>query len=132
MSARPMVKIIFQRYPEPIPIAASVMSTTPNKVMTKALAAGIYCCHAVKRGALWTTAPPFTKRSPTTVNTAASPKLKATTNAIPKVARFTDTAARSRTSAEGQGRSPPETPSKNSERQVTGEPSAPGGKWEWP
>jgi len=100
--------------------------------MTRALATGRYRCQTVNLGTRWTTALPFTKRSPTTVNTAASPKLKATTSAIPKATRFMDTAASSRTSAEGQGSSPPETPSRSSERQVTGDPSAPGGRWEWP
>jgi hypothetical protein len=74
----------------------------------------------------------LTKRSPTTVSTAARPKLKATTRAIPKPARLMETAASSRTSAEGQGSSPPETPSRSSDRQVTGDPSAPGGRWECP
>ena len=98
--------------------------------MTRALATGRYRPHAVNRGTRWTIRLPFTKRSPTTVNTAASPRLKTTTRAMPKAARFIDTAARSRTSADGHGRSPPEIPSKSSDRQVTDEPSAPGGKWE--
>jgi hypothetical protein len=39
-----------------------------------------------------------------------------------------ETAVRSSTSADGQGRSPPEIPNPSSDHQVTGAPSAPGGR----
>jgi hypothetical protein len=62
------------------------------------------------------------------VNTPASPRLKATTRTMPRAARCMDTAASRRTSADGQGKSPPETPSPSRDRQVIGEPSAPDGR----
>ena len=97
-------------------------------MMTKALTAGRNRPHVPTRGSCWTTRLPFTNRSPTIVSTPASPRLKATTRTIPRAARSRDTAERSRKSADGHGRIPPEMPRPSSERQVTGEPSAPGGR----
>ncbi len=64
------------------------------------------------------------------MRTPAKPALKAATRTMPNPTRPRDTAARSSTRADGQGRIPPEMPKARRDRQVTGEPSAPGGMWE--
>ena len=65
------------------------------------------------------------------VNAPANPRLKASTNTKPKPILFKAIAPNNTTNAEGQGMIPPEIPSANKLRQVTGNPSAPGGMWEW-
>ena len=97
-------------------------------MMTRALAVGRSEPHAPTHGSCWTTRLPFTNRSPSIVSTPASPRLKATTSTIPRATRLRETAVRSSTSADGHGRSPPEIPSPSKDLQVTGAPSAPGGR----
>ncbi len=104
----------------------------PITAMARELATGRNRVMAVARGDRSISRPPFTKRRPTAVSTPARPRLKANTRASPNPVLWRETAARSSTSAAGHGRSPPEIPSPIRERQVTGEPSAPGGRCEWP
>lgn len=62
------------------------------------------------------------------VRTPASPKLKAITNSSPKPIRCKAMALNITIKAEGQGIRPPEMPNASKLRQVTVDPSAPGGK----
>jgi len=103
----------------------------PITSMTEALIAGNHRPAASNRGVRPMMLPPLTNRSPTAMRTVASPVLKAATRTMPRPVRPRETAASSRTSAEGQGSSPPEIPRPSSDRQVTGDPSAPDGMWEW-
>jgi len=64
------------------------------------------------------------------VSAPANPRLNANTKTKPKPIRFKAIAPSKTTKAEGQGNIPPEMPSASRLRQVTGSPSAPGGKWE--
>src|SRR5262249_55923371 len=57
-----------------------------------------------------------TATRPTLVIVKASPRLNVTISSSPKATRWSEIAARSTTSADGQGRSPPETPTAKSER----------------
>ena len=73
--------------------------------------------------------PAWTKRTPITVSTHARPRLKATISTIPSPVRPSAMALNMTMRADGQGNRPPEMPRASRLRQVTGEPSAPGGKW---
>ena len=64
------------------------------------------------------------------VRVVARPTLNATTRSRPWAVLLSATAAKSNTIAEGQGTSPPETPSARRLRQLTVSSSAPGGRWE--
>ncbi len=66
---------------------------------------------------------------PMPVKTMASPTLKATTSNMPNSSRPREIALKRRTRAAGHGTRPPVTPRASKLRQVTFEPSDPGGRW---
>ena len=74
--------------------------------------------------------PAYMKTMPIAVSAPANPRLNANTKIKPKPILFKAIAPSMTTSAEGQGIKPPEMPSANKLRQVIGDPSAPGGRWE--
>ncbi len=104
----------------------------PMIAMARDLTTGRNCDKAVARGDRSISGPLFKKRRPTAVSTPARPRLKARTRASPNPVLRRETAARRSTSAAGRGRSPPEMPRLRMDRHVTAEPSAPGGRCEWP
>ena len=85
-------EIIHYLYGRPLQIwsidTAWAVSQAPIAMMTRALAAGRSCPHAPPLGIRWPSWLPFTKRSPTVVSTAVSPRLKATTSTTPRGVRL--------------------------------------------
>ena len=109
--------------------SARTVSTPPSTLIRNALTAGsttssrpVAPTRSASRRA-WITS------RPTPVNVIASPRLNATTSSNPKATRPSAIDPSITTSADGQGRMPPETPSASSPRAVIGPPSDPGGRW---
>ena len=71
---------------------------------------------------------PLRKRNPIPVRTPARPMLKAMIKINPNPTRLSEIAPSMTTSAEGQGRIPPDIPNASRLRQVIAESSMPGGK----
>ena len=97
--------------------ACSVIAT-PATRMTRALAAGRRPTSRPSKPTRENVRFAKTARSPTPVIASASPALKATIRTSPNATRCSEIAASRTTSAEGQGRRPPETPTATSDRRV--------------
>src|SRR6185312_3410120 len=99
--------------------ARRVMAS-PAARMTSALAAGksrtSRPSKVARRKALRAT----TAARPTPVMLSARPALNATIRSRPKATRWSEIAASRTTSADGHGRSPPETPTASSDRKLVG------------
>jgi hypothetical protein len=102
----------------------------PKRVIRIALTIGNPFTHRTRAGSRSNSRLELTSSNPNPVKVAASPKLKANTSISPEPIWPIAIALSSNTKAEGHGTKPPEIPKASRLRQVTGDPSAPGGKWE--
>src|SRR5208337_5017840 len=85
-------------------VTASAVKPIPIIRITNALTTGNTRIHAPACGIRCNSRLPFTNSKPIAVSTAAKPTLKAKTRTMPKPTRFSETAASSNTSADGNGR----------------------------
>jgi hypothetical protein len=115
----------------PICTSACVVIPKPISATNSALTVGNILTSPTGVGSRSNSRLPQTSSNPSAVSTPASPKLNANTSTSPKPIRPRAIALSSTTRAEGQGTRPPEMPKTSRLRQVTGAPSAPGGKCEW-
>src|SRR5439155_22622345 len=107
------------------PTARTTMPT-PARTITAALTAGRTAARRPRPSKRANTPLASTATSPTAVIASASPKLNAPTSASPKPTRWSEIAASRTTSAEGQGRRPPETPTASRLRRSC------ACSWSWP
>ena len=114
----------------PISTSACVVIPKPSSATKSALRAGSILTNRICVGTRSKRRLAETSSNPNPVSTPANPKLKANTSNSPKPTRPRATALSRTTKAEGQGTRPPEMPKASRLRQVTGEPSVPGGKCE--
>lgn len=107
---------------------AFIVNAIPRNAMTKALPTGRNRSSGLVMRNLLNICLPLRKRRPIPVSTPAKPMLKAIIKTNPNPTRLSDMAPSKTISAEGQGRIPPDIPRASRLRQVTGEPSIPGGR----